>query len=60
MRLRNRSVEERFTHFYRHNYWGSSETVSGSRSEWAQTETLVNTFPDLFQEKSIRSILDIQ
>jgi hypothetical protein len=29
MRLRNRSVEERFTHFYRHNYWGSRETVSG-------------------------------
>jgi 2-polyprenyl-3-methyl-5-hydroxy-6-metoxy-1,4-benzoquinol methylase len=58
-RLRKRSVEERFTHFYRHNYWGSAESVSGSGSEWAQTETLVAALPELFRELNIRSILDI-
>jgi hypothetical protein len=52
------SLSDRFTLIYNRNLWGSKESVSGSGSTFAMTESIRNLLPALFEEFQICSVLD--
>ena len=52
------SLMDRFTLIYKRNAWGSKESVSGSGSTLAMTESIREKLPILFKEFSIGSIFD--
>jgi hypothetical protein len=52
-------VSETFDRYYSQNTWGNSESVSGSGSTLAQTQTLRTVLPTLFSDLSVRSLLDL-
>lgn len=52
------SLMDRFTLIYSRNAWGSNESVSGSGSTLAMTESIREKLPLLFQKFSISSIFD--
>lgn len=56
--LRVDSRKDIFRKIYRHNYWGSSESVSGEGSTEALTVNLRLELPRLFKEFAIRSVYD--
>lgn len=49
---------EIFSKIYKHNYWGSSESVSGSGSTVELTPNLRNKLPQLFEDFKIGSVYD--
>ena len=51
--------DEIFREIYESNLWGSGNSASGKGSELTQTTTLSMILPDLFEELSIKSLLDI-
>ncbi len=52
-------MEQVFLYIWRHQNWGSSETVSGHGSTLAQTGMLRAALPSLFRELGIKVLLDI-
>jgi hypothetical protein len=53
------SLKEVFAHVYESNYWGNSQSRSGSGSDLLQTKQIRTQFPDLIRDFGIESILDI-
>ena len=53
------SLRDRFTLIYRRNAWGSKESVSGSGSTYAMTNSIRSLLPIIFKKFSIKSILDV-
>ena len=53
------SLTDRFTLIYHRNSWGSQESVSGSGSTIAMTESIRELLPVIFKKFSISSILDV-
>jgi len=53
------SLKDRFTLIYHRNAWGSLESVSGSGSTIAMTESIRELLPVIFKTFSIKSILDV-
>ncbi len=51
-------IEDRFTEIWRLNVWGNDESVSGSGSTLAATQSLREALPRLFEQFNIHSILD--
>ena len=58
-RLRPRSTAKVFTETYNRNLWGSSESISGTGSEFNQTKTLIKGLEKLLNDLDIRTVLDI-
>jgi hypothetical protein len=59
-RVRRRvSVSERFREYYLRGTWGGTESASGPGSGMEETRVLRRALPELFEEMSVRSILDI-
>lgn len=58
-RLVHRGTGEVFRYIYRHNLWGSSESVSGHGSEDAATALLRDEIPALLRRRAVRSIADV-
>lgn len=56
--LLNSSNREKFNWIYAHNYWGSSESLSGSGSSLHYTENLRRELPHLINLFSISVIFD--
>jgi len=56
--LKHKNIEDRFTEIYKHNYWGSQESVSGAGSTLEYTANLRRKLPDLFERFSIRTVFD--
>lgn len=54
-----RPTERIFSKIYRKNYWGSSESVSGTGSILEQTEIIRKELPPLFLNLGVHKILDI-
>lgn len=52
------SRKEIFTKIYKHNYWGSSESVSGGGSTVELTVNLRQKLPTLFEDFGIDSVYD--
>lgn len=52
------SLIDRFTLIYQRNAWGSKESVSGSGSSLAMTESIREKLPILFKKFSVESIFD--
>ncbi len=52
-------MEQVFLYIWRHQNWGSSETVSGHGSTLAQTGMLRAALPNLFRGLGIKVLLDI-
>lgn len=57
--LNSLPLAERFTHIYRHNVWGSSDSISGPGSDLAQTAIVRAELPRLLRELNAQSMLDI-
>jgi hypothetical protein len=55
---RARSVQHRFTKFYRRNVFGGRESRSGQGSSLVQTETIRREIPGLIQALGVRTMLD--
>lgn len=53
------SLQDRFTLIYRRNAWGSKESVSGSGSTFAMTNSVRSLLPIIFEKFEIKSILDV-
>ena len=51
--------QEIFTEIYQQNYWGSSESVSGSGASLRQTQALTQELEGLLKQYKIKSILDV-
>jgi len=51
-------MKEIFTQIYKHNMWGSTESVSGPGSSVHESQQLINKLPLLFELLDIQSILD--
>jgi hypothetical protein len=58
-RFKNKAAQTVFTTIYATNYWNSAESVSGTGSELAQTQTLLTALETLFSDFEIHSVLDI-
>ena len=52
------SLEDRFTLIYNRNLWSSKESVSGSGSTLAMTESIRSLLPVIIEDYDIESILD--
>ena len=50
--------EALFTHIYRHNKWGSSESVSGDGSTLEYTENLRKRLPQILGNYFVKTLLD--
>lgn len=48
-----------FTQIYKDNYWGDSESISGSGSSVKSASNLIKKLPKLIEQLSVRSILDL-
>lgn len=55
----NKPVKDVFEAIYAQNHWNSTESVSGSGSELAQTEKVRAALPQLFQDYQIQTVADI-
>lgn len=53
------SIKDRFTKYYHSNYWGGKESLSGRGSDSSQTETLLIELRKLFNDLSIKTVLDV-
>ena len=52
------TVEDRFTRIYRHNWWSSAESRSGTGSELAVTRNLRSNLPTLMRDYNVTRFLD--
>lgn len=57
--LAKRKYEDEFTKIFDTRYWGSKTSVSGGGSDLESTQVVRRLLPCLFEEKSVRSFLDI-
>lgn len=53
-----KDAQDLFTHYYRTNRWNITETVSGTGSTLAYTETLRKQLPDLLKQFAVKRLLD--
>ena len=58
-RFARSSRAEVFQWIFTTNKWGSAESVSGKGSELVQTEAIRAWLPEIIQELSIGSVLDV-
>ncbi|WP_291137371.1 class I SAM-dependent methyltransferase [Flavobacterium sp. UBA7663] len=58
-KFKKMSADEVFTDIYKNNHWKSAESISGEGSEIKQTKNLIKELNDLFEEKSVKSVLDL-
>jgi hypothetical protein len=54
----SKNSADTFRNIYLHNYWGSSETVSGTGSEKNQTSLIKEHLPLLLEKYQCKTILD--
>ncbi|BBH54056.1 class I SAM-dependent methyltransferase [Fluviispira sanaruensis] len=59
LRLKLISHRKIFTQIYKNNSWGDKDSFSGSGSNLKQTQIIICELPILFEEFSIKDILDI-
>lgn len=52
-------VQEVFSHIYKTNYWGHTESVSGAGSSVVGAQTIIEALSDLFNRLNISRVLDI-
>lgn len=52
------SAQEKFQWIYANNYWGNSESLSGSGSTLAYTKNLREKLPDLLRQFNIKKVFD--
>jgi SAM-dependent methyltransferase len=57
-KLRFKTLQELFTHYYEENVWGDQESVSGSHSTIQYTENIRKEIPRLIAKLGVRRILD--
>ncbi len=57
--FKGKTHEAIFTEIYTENFWKDAESVSGTGSNEQATSTIRDCIPKLFQDLSIRSILDV-
>ncbi len=57
-KIKGRSLEDIFSDYYRENFWGSDESVSGGGSTLEYTENLRRELPALIERYGVTSILD--
>jgi SAM-dependent methyltransferase len=50
--------EQAFSEIYRHNRWGSAESLSGPGSELAATQAIRHALPPLLQRLHVKTFLD--
>ena len=53
------SRKSRFSRYYRSNYWGDRESVSGIGSRISEAGALIDFLPKFIDQKAIKSLLDI-
>lgn len=58
-RLRGKKTEEVFTDIFKENRWGGTASVSGTGSDLAQTQALIQELPSLFRDLEVAVLLDI-
>jgi hypothetical protein len=58
-KFKKMSSKEIFTEIYNTNHWKSIESISGSGSEFTQTESFIKDLEKLLNDLKIRSLLDI-
>ena len=58
-KFRNKSAKDVFTEIYESNHWESSESKSGTGSEFIKTESLIKGIDKLLIEMNIKSVLDL-
>jgi len=58
-KYKDKTTKEIFTEIKKKNYWGSTESVSGSGSVLKQTQSLITELPKILKEKCIKTFLDI-
>ena len=56
---KNRGIQEVFTRYYKTNFWGSPESLSGRGSSAVSTEILRPKLAELLKRRNIRSIFDV-
>ena len=54
-----KTSNEIFTEIYQSNYWGDSESISGSGASLTQTQTLIQELENILRKYNIKSLLDI-
>ncbi len=59
LKFLNKTPKEVFTEKYKHNLWKSEESISGTGSEFRQTELLVSELNNLLKRLEVSSLLDI-
>ena len=52
-------ANEIFGYYFRHNLFGSSESLSGTGSSFAATKTIRSALPDLLRDLGVTSVLDV-
>lgn len=57
--FRSMSTKEVFTEIYNSNHWKSPESISGTGSEFKQTESLIHDLGKLLTDMNIKSVLDL-
>ncbi len=57
-RIKGRELEDIFSGYYKDNFWGSEESVSGGGSTLEYTANLRKELPGFLKQYEIRSILD--
>ncbi|SDY47312.1 hypothetical protein SAMN05216215_102768 [Saccharopolyspora shandongensis] len=57
--LLQQETGEVFRYIYRHNLWGSDESVSGNGSENAATEHIRAEIPALLRRRGVRTVADV-
>lgn len=55
----NKPINQVFTNIHASNFWGDSESVSGSGSNMVETNELMEILPVIFKTLNIKTILDI-
>lgn len=60
MKINKKMIElkEKFTETYKHNRWGSSESLSGPGSEWGFAQGYANSLVNIIDDYEIQSIFD--
>ena len=57
--IKKHKIGELFTEYYKSNYWGGKESISGRGSDFVQTEKLIIEIGKLLKQNNIKTILDI-
>ena len=59
IKLKKKTINQVFQDIYLSNFWGSSESISGSGSSIEQTRILVREINSLFKKYNFEKVLDI-